>query len=113
MIRFDKALRAWGTPEFAAALKLELENNADILPLQQGLSHGNYVTDDPITVSINRVAETEGSICIKAGLYYQSVMGGCSCADDPTPVSENSEYCEVILEIDKETAATAISLVSE
>jgi hypothetical protein len=113
MIRFDKALRAWGTPDFEAVLKQELAQSADHLPLQRGLSHGNYVTDDPVTVAINSVAETQHAICIRAGIFYQGVMGGCSCADDPTPVSESSEYCEVRLEIDKATAAAAVSLVSE
>lgn len=111
MIRFDKALRAWGTPDFKAVLMQELTQSADHLPLQQGLSHGNYVTDDPITVAINSIAETDETICIKAGIFYQGVIGGCSCADDPTPISESSEYCEVRLDIDKATAAAVVSLV--
>jgi hypothetical protein len=113
MIRFDKALRVWGTPDFEAVLKQELIHSADHLPLQQGLTHGNYVTGDPITVAINSVAETDDAICIKAGIFYQGVIGGCSCADDPTPVSESSEYCAVKLDIDKTTAATVVTLLSE
>ena len=114
MIRFDKALRAWGTPDFEAVLKQEIAQlNADQLPLQQGLSTGNYVTAAPFTVVINSVAETKDAIRVKAGIFYQSVIGGCSCADDPTPISENAEYCEVWLDIDKATAATTIALVTE
>lgn len=112
MIRLDKSLRVWGTADFEAVLKQELAQSADHLPLQQGLTIGNYVTDDPVTVAINSIAETKDAICIRAGIFYQSVMSGCSCADDPTPVSESSEYCEVQLEIDKNTAATVISPVS-
>lgn len=114
MIRLDKALHAWGTPDFKAVLKQEIAQlGADQLPLQQGLSTGNYVTADPITVVINSVAETETVIRITAGIFYQGVMSGCSCADDPTPVSKSSEYCEVRLDIDKTTAATAVELVTE
>jgi hypothetical protein len=113
MILFDKTLRVWGTPDFEMVLKQELAQSADHLPLQQGLLHGNYVTDGPITVAINSVAETDGFIHIRAGIFYQGVMGGCSCADDPTPVSESNEYCEVQLDIDKTTAATAVALESE
>lgn len=114
MIRLDKALRAWGTPDFAAVLKQEIAQlGADQLPLQQGLSTGNYVTADPIMVVINSVAETETVIRITAGIFYQGVMSGCSCADDPTPVSKSSEYYEVRLDIDKLTAATAVALVTE
>lgn len=113
MIRLDKALSAWGAPDFAAVLKQEIAQlGADQLPLQQGLSTGNYVTADPITVMIHSVAEMENVIRVKAGIFYQGVIGGCSCADDPTPTSESNEYCEVQLDIDKATAITAVALVA-
>lgn len=112
MIRLDKALGAWGAPDFGDILKQEIARlGADHLPLQQGLSNGNYVSDDPITVMINSVAEMENVIRIKAGIFYRGVMGGCSCADDPTPTSESNEYCEVQLDIDKATAVAAVALV--
>lgn len=111
MIRLGKTLSAWGTPDFETVLKREIAQlGADHLPLQQGLSNGNYVTDDPVTVMINSVAETENIIRVRAGIFYQGVMGGCSCADDPTPTSESNEYCEVQLDIDKTTSATTIAL---
>jgi hypothetical protein len=113
MIRLDKALQVWGTPDFEDFLKQEIARIPDQLPLQQGLSYGNYVTDEPFTVAINDIAESENRIRVRAGIFYQGVIGGCSCADDPTPVSESNEYCEIQLDIDKSTAATAISLVSE
>lgn len=114
MILFDKSLRAWGTPQFETTLKREVAQlGADILPLQQGLITGNYVADTPITVVVNAVAETDNLIRIKAGIYYQSVIGGCSCTDDPTPSSDINEYCEVLVDIDKRTAAAVIALVQE
>ena len=114
MIRLNNSLNAWGTPDFEAVLKQEIAQlGADQLPLQQGLSTGNYAADAPITVMINSVAEVEDVIRVRAGIFYKSVLGGCSCADDPTPTSENNEYCEVQLDIDKTTAATAITLVVE
>lgn len=112
MIRLDQALRAWGTPAFAAVLKRELVQCAEQLPLQQGLSISSSVSAAPITVMINGVAEIENVIRVRAGIFYQGVAGGCSCADDPTPVSENNEYCEVQLDIDKTSAATAVVLIS-
>jgi predicted TIM-barrel enzyme len=113
MVRLDKALSAWGTPDFAAVLKQEVAQfGADQLPLQQGLSVGSYVTADPVTVVINSVAELENVIRVQAGIFYQSVIGGCSCEGDPTTTSENTEYCEVQLDIDKASAATVIALVA-
>ncbi|MES1982207.1 MAG: hypothetical protein V4443_07000 [Pseudomonadota bacterium] len=107
------ALRAWGSPEFEASLKQELAHAAIHLPLQQGLSSGNYVTDAPLTILINNVADLGNVIRVRIGIFYQSVLGGCSCADDPTPTGENGEYCEVQLEIDKVTAVATAVLVTE
>lgn len=113
MIRLDKALSAWGTPAFAEVLKQEIAQlGADHLPLQQGLSTGNYVADKPITVAIHSAAELENVIRVRAGIFYNGIIGGCSCADDPTPASEINEYCEVQLDIDKATSNTAITLLA-
>jgi len=113
MMQFGKTLRAWGTPGFETVLKQEIEQNVSHLPLQQGLSTGNHVTAAPVTVMITRVTGMENVIRIKAGIFYQGVLGGCSCADDPTPTSESNEYCEVQLDIDKTTAATSVVLITE
>ena len=114
MIKLDKSLFAWGSPDFKDVFKLEVAQlGATQLPLQQGLSTGNYVSDAPITVAIHSVAEMENIIHVKAGIFYQGLIGGCSCTDDPTPVSDINEYCEVLLEIDKTSAITTVALVAE
>lgn len=113
MIRLDKSLRAWGTSGFKDILKQEIAQlGADQLPLQQGLSTGNYVADEPITVAINSVVEMEEVIRVKAGIFFKGVIGGCSCTDDPTPTSDINEYCEVQLDIDRNTAAATVTLVA-
>jgi len=114
MVRFDKALRVWGAPGFEEVLKQEIEQlDMDILPLQQCLSVGNYVSDVPITVLIHNVAECGTVIRVKAGIIYQGVLGGCSCAGDPTEASDSNEYCEIQLDIDKKTAEATVTLVEE
>lgn len=114
MIRFEQAMRAWGTPDFEARLKQEVAQlDAGQLPLQQGLSTGNYVSDAPITLAIHRVTELENIVRVIVGVFYQGVIGGCSCTDDPTPQSEINEYCEVQLDIDKATANVTVALVRD
>jgi len=113
MFQLTKTLRARGTPDFEAVLKQELVQHPDCLPLQQGLARSNYVTDTPITAMIISVAETDAVIRVKAGIFYQGVLGGCSCADDPTPSGESDEYCVLLLEIDKATAATMVDLAED
>ena len=112
-LRFEQALAAWGTPQFEAVLKLEMAHAVEALPLQQGLAVGNQVTPAPITVVVHHAAATGKLICVRAGIFYASVIGGCSCADDPTPVDENTEYCEVQLEIDLETGGVRVGLLDE
>ena len=113
MIRLDKTLLAWQSPEFMSILKQEIESlDADQLCLQRGLSTGSYAISSNLTAMINSVSETDHLLIVTAGIFFTSVIGGCSCADDPTPISENNEYCMVRLDIDKATAATEVFLIS-
>lgn len=114
MIRLNKALDAWGTPGFQDILKLEIEQlGAEQLPLQQGLSTGSYAVDNRLSAMILNVIEVDDAIHAKAGIFYTGIIAGCSCADDPTPVDENTEYCEVQLDINKITAETTVALLTE
>lgn len=115
MIRLPKALAAWGTPAFNAALKHELEHlPADALPLQAGLSASSYVLDNKtVTAMVIDAREHAGRVRAKVGIFYSGILGGCACADDPTPVNENSEYCVVQLDIDPSTAEAVATLLNE
>ncbi len=114
MLRLTKVFSAWGTPEFTDVLKKEIEQlDAVHLPLQQGLSASSYALDDKFSVMILGVSEEPGFIHARAGIFYSGIIAGCSCADDPTPVNELNEYCEVQLDIDKKTAETKIALLPE
>jgi len=113
MIRLTKALAAWGCPDFADTLKKELEQlNAEQLPLQQGLATSSHALDNNLSAMIIRVGDDAASIQVRAGIFYSGIIAGCSCADDPTPIDEQSEYCEVRLEINKTTAETTITLLT-
>lgn len=111
MLRLDKALRAWGTENFEAVLKEELVQKAEDLPLQEGLSAGSYVLDEPVTVVINNVAEVGNMLRVRAGVFYKSIVSGCSCEGDPTPAPENIEYCELSLDIDRGSAIAYVTLI--
>lgn len=113
-IRLTKALSAWATGEFKDVLKRELEQlGAEQLPLQQGLSAGSYALDRDITVMILGVSGEAELIRARVGIFYHATIAGCSCADDPTPVDEHSEYCEVQVEIEKTTSEAKVTLLPE
>lgn len=111
MIRLPESLAAWGTPGFDATLKSELERvDADALPLQQGLSASSYTTDSAFEVMVIGASAREDAIKAKVGIFYAGIIAGCSCADDPTPVEENAEYCEAEVAIDRRTGQATVSL---
>jgi len=114
MIRLTKTLNAWGTPDLKDILKKEIEQlDAGQLPLQQGLSTGSYAIDGKLNAMIIGVFEEAGFIRVKAGIFYSGIIASCSCANDPTLINEESEYCVVQLDIDKQTAETTIALLAE
>lgn len=112
MLKLKDALKAWDTPDFERALKDDIQRlGSETLPLQQGLSQSSHVSDAKINVIILNTTETPESICIKTGIFYAGIIAGSCCADDPTPMSENTEYCELRFEINKITAETAVTLL--
>ena len=114
MIQLTQSLNAWGSPDFDSILKQEIAQlGAGRLPLQQGLATSSIALDDKLEVMIISVAEEAGFLRIKAGIFYSGIIAGCSCADDPTPIDENSEYCAVRIDIDKVTAETTVTLLAE
>ncbi len=112
MIKLLNALNAWATPDFERILKNEIQTiDFKLLPLQEGLSQSSYVSDSNISVMILNVMETTDSIHAKTGIFYAGIIAGSCCADDPTPVCEQTEYCEVMFEINKNSAETTATLL--
>lgn len=106
--------RAWNTPAFREAFKHEAEQlDPTLLPLQQALAVSSHVSDSPFSIIPLASEETPDSIRIKAGISYAGIIAGCSCADDPTPVDELTEYCEVWFEISKTTAEAMVVLLAD
>lgn len=114
MITLTKTVAAWGTPDFENTLKEELQEIAiEQLPLQEGLTQGSHVGDGNITVVILNVSESEDLIRAKTGVFYAGVIAGSCCADDPTPMCEHPEYCEVVFTINKITGEATATLCRE
>lgn len=114
VIQLPKSLNAWGRPDFKDVLKREIEQlDARQLPLQQGLSASSYVTDRPFQAMIIGVVEEAELIRAKVGIFYTGVIAGCNCADDPSPIDEQNEYCVLLFGIDRKSADTTASLLDE
>lgn len=108
------SLHAWNTPAFREVFKHEAEQlDPTLLPLQQALAISSHVSDRPFSIIPLVSEEALDSIRIKAGISYAGIIAGCSCADDPTPVDELTEYCEVWFEISKTTAEATVVLLAD
>lgn len=109
MPRLTRSLQAVGTPAFDRVLQAELVAlGPDALGLQQGLTTGSISLNDDIGVMRLRVRETPTTLKVRVGVFYTSVLSGCSCADDPTPADTHAEYCEIDLEIDRQNGETRL-----
>ena len=113
MISLTRSVNYWGSPGFEDAFKVEVGAlNNEQLPLQQGLTQSSYVSDSNFNVVILNSSETTTAIHVKTGIFYAGIIAGSCCSDDPTPMNEQAEYCEVEFDIDKSTAETKITLLS-
>ncbi len=114
MIQLTQSLNAWGSPAFDSILKQEIvQLGAGQLPLQQGLSTSSIALDDTLELMLISAIEDAGFLRVKAGLFYTGIIAGCNCADDPSPVDANTEYCVVRIDIDKTTAESSVTLLAE
>ncbi len=114
MIRLEHSLQAWPSPGFEATVKKELLAVAGhSLPLQQGLRQGSHALEGTVAPVLLGAEQHGDVIRLRLGLHYQSIIAGCSCADDPTPQDTLSEYCVIQLDIDRATAAATIRLLEE
>lgn len=111
MIDCREALAAWGSDAFAQRLQALLVRHAEALPLQQGLQGSSVALSDELSAVILGSREAGGQIVVTAGLFYHGIIAGSCCADDPTPVERQTEYCEVRLEIDRQSGLATVSLL--
>ena len=108
-MRLANAAGAWGTPKFREVLKDEIEHLAvSELPLARALHFGNFLADERPTVMINSIEDRGDHIAVRMGLFFAGINAGAGCADDPTPVEENNEYCELLFRIDRHTGTTEV-----
>lgn len=114
MIHLPEAVKAWNQPGFSATLKHEIEQlPSGQLPLQQCLSSSSHALDDAVSVMVLGASDDPGFIHARVGVFFSGIIAGCSCADDPTPVDTQNEYCELRLTIAKATAETAVTPLAD
>ena len=110
MLILSKTIKAWNSADFEKVLAQEVaELGLEHLPLQEGLTQSSVALDSNIKVIVLSVRKKEGNAIIDLGVFYSGIIPGCSCADDPTPVDEINEYCELTIDLELKTGLASIS----
>jgi len=110
MVKLSQSLKAFGTDQFHSDLKKELADiNKTELPLYQATTQGGLVDDKQVSISILSSLEKTQTIEAKLSVFFDEIVGGCSCGDPPMQVNN---YCELLVEIDKQTSEANFKLLS-
>ncbi|MDH5387622.1 MAG: glucosamine--fructose-6-phosphate aminotransferase [Gammaproteobacteria bacterium] len=111
MIKFSQSLQHYPSDDFKLVLKNEIEAcDKKLLPLEKGTVQGGYVSDEPITATVLRVTDQTDSVQVLVGIFFTEIVICCGCGDDPMPANT---YCEMRLDIDKQTAETKIKIIPQ
>jgi hypothetical protein len=109
MIELRDSLHAWDTDTFPQTLKREIERlPAGSLPLDGATTHGGRVDDGAVVATVVSWADTGTSVDARVGVFFSEIIAGCSCGDEPFA---QPGYCEIVVRIDRATAAAVFILV--
>jgi hypothetical protein len=102
--RLTASLAAWGEADFAEILQHELTAlSPEQLPLSTATG---YAESEGLTLTLIRKAEEPDCLRLRVGVFFEQILVGCSCGDEPL---REPAYCELELVIDKADAKTKIS----
>ncbi|MCX7898051.1 MAG: hypothetical protein N2441_09280 [Rhodocyclaceae bacterium] len=109
-VYLPQSRNAWGRPEFAAILKEELRRKAHALPLERWLAKTNMAMPETLEVMLISAEEADGRVLLRVGAFFSGLTVGCACVDDPTPLTPEPEYAEIVLMLDLSTGWAACAL---
>lgn len=117
-IFLPNTLAAWQNQAASDVIKQTLTQELNQLdktqlPLQQGLTQGNWVVEQPIQLLILDLQTNAEFLSIKTLIFYSSLNAGSCCENDPTPLCELSETITMLLQISRHNAATQIRLLPD
>ena len=108
-LSLPETLAAWPAGDLPATLSRELAAAGPAcLGLQRQLQYGSHVTGQPQFMILGTDAD-DSCLSVRLGVFFQSVLSGCACADDPTPENEYNEYTELRLDIDRRDASVHVT----
>jgi hypothetical protein len=109
---FSEIIQSVDSDHLNAAFKVAIKSlSLEQLQLQQAVKNGSIALADGITVMVISQQHNNDQLRLKAGIFFRSIIAGCNCADDPSPVETLEEYAEAWFSISKKDGSFRISLV--
>ncbi len=113
-VLLPNTLLAINLPHFKTTFVKELSTvNKNLLPLQRALSHSSYLSNEPFQVIYMSHQLTADELLIKTTIFFTGIIAGCSCTDDPTPQDTQTEACELLVIVNRDTAQTTFTLIDD
>lgn len=98
--------------ELEATFKAEISAlDPGELPLEEGMARGSVATGDAVSAMVISIGIEPECVRVHAGLFFTSVIAGCACTNDPSPMNDEAEYSEVVFEIERPDGATRVRLL--
>ena len=80
------------------------------LPLTEACTQGGIISDGDLGISLLSWATTGSHIVVRVGVFFEEIVGGCNCHDDPVAASR---YAILGVRIARGDGSAEIRLVSE
>lgn len=82
----------------------------DTLPLHKACTQGGVVDDGDLGISLLNWAVSGSQVTARVGVFFDEIVGGCSCHDDPVATTR---YAILGVSIARGDGSAEIRLVSE
>ncbi len=77
--------------------------------LQRNMQHGSIALLDDVLPHVLRREDAGDTTALRIAVHYTSLLTGCACENDPTPISPQPEYVELRLAIRKADGAATLA----
>ena len=97
-VRLPECLNCPDDTVLAARLKTAVSQlPPGSLPLHLATTQGGLVDDSKLAVTVLDIRHRHNMIMSRIGVFFDEIVGGCNCHDDPVTVNR---YCTLQVSID-------------